>query len=122
MKNETSSLTVLIDPRVHFSLRCAASERDMHIKQFVECLIVKGITQRAMDDHDPIEPVGTERLYCGDLWHDDESVRLFNLASFNPGWLSRSELKLWSLYCKERRRFNKKLTVSSFREFYNNEE
>lgn len=120
MPDNMTSLTVRIDAKTHWLAYYAAREQGMTLAEFVESLIRKGITRKAMLADEP-KVTGTtaqEPLWNESLWDDDEATRLFNVARAHPSWLSRSEQKLWTVFCSLTTRPGAKMTVKGFRYFY----
>lgn len=117
--DDKTSLTVRIEPKIHWLAFYAAREQKMTLAEFVEKLVRQGITRKAIlaNEARVSEPTAPEPLQNESLWSEDENARLFNIATCHPDWLSRSEGKLWSAYCSGMARSKKKIDLKTFRQF-----
>jgi hypothetical protein len=120
---DNTSLTVRIDAKVHWLASYAALEQGMTLAEFVEDALTQALSLPSMQKDEPTygtEFEAPESLRNEGLWDDDEATRFFHIAVNHPGWLSRSEQKLWSTYCSSdvARSSNRKIGLASFRKFY----
>jgi len=120
MSDSRTQLNIKIDARTHWLASLRACEYGLTLAEFVEQLVVQGITRdaRLSDEPNVEERSGPKVLWHQDLWSEDEATRLFNVARTHPGWLSRSQQKMWSAYCSQMAQQNKKPSAKSFKQFY----
>src|SRR5947209_5080801 len=130
MPEGKNQLNIKLDEKTHWLANLSARDLGLTLAEFVERLILSGITDAAMreaidDDeatpgHDFV-PKPTPPLWRESLWDPDTTTRLFYLAVHANDLLTRSQQALWSSYCAEIAKQRKNASLKTFKQFYASE-
>lgn len=119
----SETVTVRLDPKLYFLCGIAAREQIRTRSSFIEWAVRRTLADAAAMQNEPSPgqwPAPQPKLWGESLWDVDEADRFFKLAT-DPIYrvpLTIPEQRLWKLYTLWRN--EKKPTVDSFREFWNN--
>jgi hypothetical protein len=116
-RNRSDTLNMRLDPKLKYLATIAAKYQDRSLSNFIEEAIRRALMPDGVDAYDDQPPALP--LWGEGLWDENESVRLFFLATNYPNLLGPSDSKLWTLLSGELMRDHGKITLKRFVESYN---
>ena len=101
MSEMRTQLNIKIDHKTQWLASLAARYWGMTLAEFVESLIVKGVSREGMLSDEPrvqelTAPSNRVVPFHNALWSDDEATRLFNVATAAHDLLTEPQRKTWA--------------------------
>jgi hypothetical protein len=118
----SETITVRLDPKLHYLASMAAREQLRTLSSFVEWSVRRTLADAVAMADEPTPgqwPKPPLPLWEESLWDADEADRFFGLAIKRPDLLTIPEQRLWKLFNMHMSHTKHKPTVEAFREFWN---
>lgn len=123
LEDRDIQLNIKTDAKIRWIASLCAKRHGVTLTEFVERLILRGITREAMLSDEPrvSEPTGpasSSVLWNEALWSEDEATRIFNVATVAFDLLTVGQRTLWGSISAILAKKGERLTLNTFQEHY----